>query len=92
MTELVLWLLLVTLTLVVLFLAVRIGFKRFKDSIEGHERKIDFHRRENILSNSRHENRLNALEEKTRFLHEELENIKAKQDKKKNRARAQATV
>jgi len=83
MFELIIWLAIITLGLLLLFLSLRVGFKHFKESIEGHERKIDFHRRENILSHSRHENRIDALEQKISFLHEALEKIKSRQDKKK---------
>ncbi|MBI5884783.1 hypothetical protein HZB89_01650, partial [archaeon] len=81
-----------SLGIFLLLISVRFGFKNVKEHLTEHERKLDFHRRENILDASKHENKMKELEDKVLFLHEELQKAKEKNEKKKLRKKIEATV
>ena len=69
--------------LLVLFVSIRVGFRSLSDSVDDHGKKLDFHRREQIIHRNRHAKKLNELEEAVFYLNQELEELK--QDKHKNK-------
>ena len=74
-----------------LFLAVRTGFKNVSENLNDHSTRLDHHRRESIIHKNRHSAKIEELESRVNKLHESMEALKASVIKEKNKTKIVAS-